>query len=205
MDDGSGIDARPPVGDMTAGLPTFYGDASVEHSKATGESRTRSNVRVRCEDGSDRVQGRASPPLGLAPLTPTRRRVGSCHARPPLSGCHIAQGIVTKNGVLAGHSLQVYQGHRTSPVPFHSVPRYAPTTAELGDPPSMATSDKRKQSLYFPEEMLSEIQREAARQDRSLSWIVQKAWKISRRDIMKYPSVNDLPDDGSDDTRGKVE
>ncbi|MEE9382160.1 MAG: TIGR04563 family protein [Nannocystaceae bacterium] len=69
----------------------------------------------------------------------------------------------------------------------------------------MATSDKRKQSLYFPEEMLSEIQREAARQDRSLSWIVQKAWKISRRDIMKYPSVNDLPDDGSDDTRGKVE
>jgi len=53
--------------------------------------------------------------------------------------------------------------------------------------------------------MLKEIQEEAARQDRSLSWIVQKAWKIARRDIMKYPSVNDIPDDEVDDTRGKTE
>jgi uncharacterized small protein (TIGR04563 family) len=58
---------------------------------------------------------------------------------------------------------------------------------------TMAGSDKRKQSLYFPEEMLREIQDEAARQDRSLSWIVQKAWKIARKDIMKYPSVNEFP------------
>ncbi|GAB4564084.1 MAG: hypothetical protein Tsb0020_13840 [Haliangiales bacterium] len=57
----------------------------------------------------------------------------------------------------------------------------------------MAGSDKRKQSLYFPEEMLKQIQEEAARQDRSLSWIVQKAWKIARREIQKYPSVNDFP------------
>ena len=35
----------------------------------------------------------------------------------------------------------------------------------------MAGSDKRKQSLYFPEDMLKEIQDEATRQDRSLSWI----------------------------------
>ncbi len=69
----------------------------------------------------------------------------------------------------------------------------------------MATSDKRKQSLYFPQRMLKEIQEEAARQDRSLSWIVQKAWKIARREIMKYPSVNDIPDDEVDDTRGKTE
>ncbi len=58
----------------------------------------------------------------------------------------------------------------------------------------MSKSDKRKQSLYFPEEMLQEITAEANRQDRSLSWIVQKAWKIARKEIMKYPSVND-PDD----------
>lgn len=56
----------------------------------------------------------------------------------------------------------------------------------------MAGSDKRKQSLYFPEDMLKEIQAEAARQDRSLSWIVQKAWKIARKEIRKYPSINDL-------------
>ena len=59
----------------------------------------------------------------------------------------------------------------------------------------MSGSDKRKQSLYFPEDMLKEIRAEAARQDRSLSWIVQKAWKIARIEIKKYPSINDLPDD----------
>ena len=69
----------------------------------------------------------------------------------------------------------------------------------------MATSDKRKQSLYFPEEMLKEIQHEANRQDRSLSWIVQKAWKLARREIMKFPSVNDIEDDMDDDVRGKSE
>ena len=60
----------------------------------------------------------------------------------------------------------------------------------------MPKSDKRKQSLYFPEDMLKEITLEAARQDRSLSWIVQKAWKIARNDIMKYPSVNEPLGDG---------
>ena len=69
----------------------------------------------------------------------------------------------------------------------------------------MASSDKRKQSLYFPEDMLKEIQHEAARQDRSLSWIVQKAWKIARKEIMKFPSVNDLEDDAADDVRGRNE
>jgi uncharacterized small protein (TIGR04563 family) len=68
----------------------------------------------------------------------------------------------------------------------------------------MAGSDKRKQSLYFPEEMLKEIGDEAARQDRSLSWIVQKAWKTARKDIMKIPSVNELPG-GDDDKRGAGE
>jgi uncharacterized small protein (TIGR04563 family) len=67
----------------------------------------------------------------------------------------------------------------------------------------MGGSDKRKQSLYFPEEMLREIQEEATRQDRSLSWIVQKAWKISRKEIMKYPSVNEFP--GEEDERGATE
>jgi uncharacterized small protein (TIGR04563 family) len=57
----------------------------------------------------------------------------------------------------------------------------------------MSGADKRKQSLYFPEEMLKEIGDEATRQDRSLSWIVQKAWKAARKDIMSIPSVNDAP------------
>ncbi len=56
-------------------------------------------------------------------------------------------------------------------------------------------SDKRKQSLYFPEAMLQEIKDEAARLDRSLSWVVQRAWKMARLDIKKIPSVNDVEDD----------
>ncbi len=56
----------------------------------------------------------------------------------------------------------------------------------------MSSTDNRKQSLYFPEEMLEEIQREAGRQDRSISWIVQQAWKVSRMEIRRMPSVNDV-------------
>ena len=56
-------------------------------------------------------------------------------------------------------------------------------------------SDKRKQSLYFPESMLQEIKDEAARLDRSLSWVVQRAWKMARLEIKKIPSVNDIGDD----------
>jgi uncharacterized small protein (TIGR04563 family) len=56
----------------------------------------------------------------------------------------------------------------------------------------MSATDNRKQSLYFPEDMLEEIQREAGRQDRSISWIVQQAWKVARTDIRKMPSVNDV-------------
>lgn len=62
----------------------------------------------------------------------------------------------------------------------------------------MSTTDHRKQSLYFPEDMLGEIQREAERQDRSMSWIVQQAWKLARGEMKRIPSVNDvLPPGGA--------
>ena len=68
----------------------------------------------------------------------------------------------------------------------------------------MSGSDNRKQSLYFPEDMLEEIQREATRQDRSMSWIVQQAWRLTRTEIHKLPSVNDVTprgDESRDPTR----
>jgi uncharacterized small protein (TIGR04563 family) len=40
--------------------------------------------------------------------------------------------------------------------------------------------------------MLKEIQEEANRQDRSLSWVVQQAWKIARERIKSFPAVNDV-------------
>jgi uncharacterized small protein (TIGR04563 family) len=61
-----------------------------------------------------------------------------------------------------------------------------------------AKTDKRKQSLYFPESMLQEIKEEAARLDRSLSWVVQRAWKLARLEIKKLPSVNDVNGDEDD-------
>jgi uncharacterized small protein (TIGR04563 family) len=69
---------------------------------------------------------------------------------------------------------------------------------ELG---SMSATDKRKQSLYFPESMLQEIQKEAARLDRSLSWNVQRCVKIGLGDIRKLPSVNDIADADDDDPK----
>jgi uncharacterized small protein (TIGR04563 family) len=60
----------------------------------------------------------------------------------------------------------------------------------------MSETDKRKQSLYFPEEMLKEISDEATRQDRSLSWIVQKAWRAARKEIRSMRSVNDVATGG---------
>ena len=70
----------------------------------------------------------------------------------------------------------------------------------------MAGSDKRKQSLYFPADMLKEIQHEAARQDRSMSWIVQKAWVAARDELKKFPSVNDIYDENdADDPKGRDE
>lgn len=47
------------------------------------------------------------------------------------------------------------------------------------------SSDPRKVSVYLPDEILHEIQEEAKRQERSLSWIVQKAWRVSRDEIRK--------------------
>jgi uncharacterized small protein (TIGR04563 family) len=46
-------------------------------------------------------------------------------------------------------------------------------------------TDKRKQSLYFQDGMLAEIIAEAHRLDRSMSWVVQRAWEIARKDIKK--------------------
>jgi uncharacterized small protein (TIGR04563 family) len=49
--------------------------------------------------------------------------------------------------------------------------------------------------------MLKEIQEEANRQDRSLSWVVQQAWKIARDRIKSFPAVNDVTGDERQDPR----
>jgi len=55
----------------------------------------------------------------------------------------------------------------------------------------VSSVEKRKQSLYFPEEMLNEVQREAVRLDRSLSWVIQRAWLLARERMRQVPGTND--------------
>ena len=54
----------------------------------------------------------------------------------------------------------------------------------------MAGIEKRKQSLYFPDDMLNEIMKEAIRLDRSLSWMVQRAWNIAADGIGTFPALH---------------
>jgi uncharacterized small protein (TIGR04563 family) len=54
---------------------------------------------------------------------------------------------------------------------------------------AMASTEKQKQSLYFPEEMLREIMGEATRLDRSLSWTVQQAWRVARAELRRFPAA----------------
>ncbi len=64
----------------------------------------------------------------------------------------------------------------------------------------MASGETRRQNLYFPADMLAELQAEAHRQDRSISWLMQQAWKIARSELRKIPSTTDyLPPDNPDD------
>jgi len=53
--------------------------------------------------------------------------------------------------------------------------------------------EKRKQSLYFPVTMLEQMQHEAERQERPLSWLMQQAWRLAMPQISSFPGVNDYP------------
>lgn len=52
-----------------------------------------------------------------------------------------------------------------------------------------SVNDPRKKSLYLPREMLDEVEAEAKRQDRSVSWVIQQAWLHARPSLARYPSV----------------
>jgi uncharacterized small protein (TIGR04563 family) len=50
-------------------------------------------------------------------------------------------------------------------------------------------SPKRKVTLYFNSGMLAETQKEGIRQDRSISWIIQAAWRIARDEVRRLPGA----------------
>jgi uncharacterized small protein (TIGR04563 family) len=60
----------------------------------------------------------------------------------------------------------------------------------------VAQGQTRRQALYFPADMLAELQEQSMRQDRSISWLIQQAWKIARSELQRIPSTTDyLPQD----------
>ena len=49
----------------------------------------------------------------------------------------------------------------------------------------------KRQALYFPANMLEEIIVESKRQDRTISWLIQQAWRIAHPEMLKIPSTTD--------------
>jgi uncharacterized small protein (TIGR04563 family) len=52
------------------------------------------------------------------------------------------------------------------------------------------SSPKKKVTLYFNATVLGETQHEAIRQDRSISWIIQAAWRIAREEVRRLPGYS---------------
>ncbi len=57
---------------------------------------------------------------------------------------------------------------------------------------------KKKMTLYFSDEMIRETKQEALRQDRSLSWIMEVAWKIAREKMQSMPGVEDYVEESDE-------
>lgn len=49
----------------------------------------------------------------------------------------------------------------------------------------MTRDAKVRTSLYLPEEILAEVQAEASRQQRSISWLLRQAWKLAAPQVRK--------------------
>ena len=56
-------------------------------------------------------------------------------------------------------------------------------------PQKKVKSEANKRSVYLTEEIINEIKAEAKRQDRSVSWMLQRAWIIARREIRNYEGM----------------
>lgn len=50
-------------------------------------------------------------------------------------------------------------------------------------------TDPRKKSFYLPHELLEQLQAEARRQDRSASWLVQRALELALPRLRQLPGA----------------
>jgi uncharacterized small protein (TIGR04563 family) len=54
-------------------------------------------------------------------------------------------------------------------------------------------NDKRKQSIYMDVVLIKELREEAVRQGRTLSWLMQRAWKLARDTLKRLPAADREP------------
>jgi uncharacterized small protein (TIGR04563 family) len=67
------------------------------------------------------------------------------------------------------------------------------------------SSPKKKVTLYFNAGVLGETQHEAIRQDRSISWIIQAAWRIARDEVRRLPGYSQSPTDVPATSKTQIE
>lgn len=48
---------------------------------------------------------------------------------------------------------------------------------------------KNKKTIYLSDPIIQELEAEAKRQDRTVSWLIKRAWIESRKKIKEYPDV----------------
>ncbi len=65
------------------------------------------------------------------------------------------------------------------------------TTSEANVETKARKTDMRKQSLYLPADVVTALQEEATRLDRSLSWVVQRCIKSALPEVRELPSMSD--------------
>lgn len=53
-------------------------------------------------------------------------------------------------------------------------------------------SVKQKYTLYVSVDVYEEMKAEADRQDRTVSWMIEHCWRLSRARIQTYPGVSEL-------------
>jgi uncharacterized small protein (TIGR04563 family) len=60
----------------------------------------------------------------------------------------------------------------------------------------MEETELRRLDLYFPQDMLSEIEAEARRQQRTLSWLLQRAWALAQDERDRVRTPGEAPAEG---------
>lgn len=60
-----------------------------------------------------------------------------------------------------------------------------------------------KMSLFVTDSLRAEMEAEARRQDRSLSWLIRRAWRLARDDIRRGPTHEDVIAEATRPSRAK--